>query len=310
MQFPKQIEEKILKLYKSFSVSKISKQRECLTSRYKTQSGKSKSLINGKSDSLVYAVSRMPATFVVLSTLLDTLVIQGAIKNVDSVIDVGAGTGAGFFAVKNSLKVEEISMFERDLFMAEVAEQLTEQKVTRFDILKDKSEQNADLVLSSYVLSEMTDVDRELAVKNLAKLSSNYLLLIDTGTPKTYEDYRRLIPVLENLGFCLLAPCKHKNCELKNDYCQFYARVERSHILKVSKQASLPYEDEKYFYLLFSKLDNEVKTNKRVIRRPKILQNKTELVFCSADGVKREQFSKSDKDSYKLAKKIKINEEW
>ena len=50
-------------------------------------------------------------------------------------------------------------------------------------------------------------------------------------------------------GWNIAAPCMHKECALKNDYCQFYARVERSSLHKLAKNGTLSYEDEKYFYL-------------------------------------------------------------
>ena len=51
------------------------------------------------------------------------------------------------------------------------------------------------------------------------------------------------------MGFCVVAPCMCEKCGLINDYCQFYARVERSSLHKLAKAGALSYEDEKYFYL-------------------------------------------------------------
>ena len=100
-----------------------------------------------------------------------------------------------------------------------------------------------------------------------------------------------------------------EKCGLKNDYCQFFARVERSSLLKMSKAGELSYEDEKYFYLLIAKnIDLKEISDRRVIRRPQIKTNFVELKLCTNLGVFDEKFTKKDKVSYQKARKIKINE--
>ena len=112
---------------------------------------------------------------------------------------------------------------------------------------------------------------------------------------------------VEEKGYNIIAPCMSKKCTLKNDYCQFYARVERSSLHKLAKGGTLPYEDEKYFYLLFAKDEVNVE-GERVIRRPMIKENNVSLVLCTKEGVKNKACTKKDKDEFKRAKKIKINE--
>lgn len=307
MQFPKNIEEKVLALIDGQKLKNLKEKREHLTTKYKEQSGQSKSLIESGDDSLVYAVSRMPATYVVLSSLINTLARQGLIGKIERVFDVGSGTGAGWFAIKDYDESIDCTMFERDKNMADIAKKLTDVQPLRFDLLKDNVEQTADLVLSSYVLSELTESDRIFATRKLAKMSNKYLLIVDTGTPKTYEEFMKLVPILEKEGYFVVAPCKTKKCSLENDYCQFFARVERSAILRASKGAELSYEDEKYFYLLLSKEKTDVQGN-RVIRRPKFAPNLVEHTLCSSDGVIKKVYTKREKELFKKAKKASIND--
>ena len=46
----------------------------------------------------------------------------------------------------------------------------------------------------------------------------------------------------------------------------------------------------------------------RVIRRPVIKENNISLVLCGQEGVENKSFTKKNKDEFKRAKKIKINE--
>ena len=64
-----------------------------VTEKYKSSSGTGRSLIESKNDGLLYAVSRMPATYSVILTLLNQLNKQETIDDFSSVIDVGCGTG-------------------------------------------------------------------------------------------------------------------------------------------------------------------------------------------------------------------------
>ena len=47
---------------------------------------------------------------------------------------------------------------------------------------------------------------------------------------------------------------------------------------------------------------------RRVIRRPILKTNFVELKLCTKDGVKLENITKKDKETYQKARKIKVNE--
>jgi ribosomal protein RSM22 (predicted rRNA methylase) len=145
------------------------------------------------------------------------------------------------------------------------------------------------------------------SVKKMINASNRYVLMIDTGTPRTYENFMKVKRMVPEYGWKVIAPCMTEKCGLKNDYCQFYARVERSSLQKMAKEASLSYEDEKYFYLLLAKDDVKLKQS-RVIRRPIIKTNVTELKVCDSSGVREVLVTKKNKEIYKKSKKTKINE--
>ena len=309
MQLPLYLQEKVKTLYAELKSGELEKTQKSLTYKYKNETGESKSLIDSKKDSLLYAISRMPATYAVVCTLLKQLFEQGFIQDIESVLDVGSGTGAGYFAVKELFADIKIDLIETNSNMIKVFESLTDEdvKVEKADIIRDNVKNQADLVMTSYVLSEMKEQDRLDSVEKLLNLANKYLLIVDTGTPRTYENMMTVKRFVLEKGYNIVAPCNTEKCGLKNDYCQFYARVERSALMRQAKQSELSYEDEKYFYLLISKKNNEI-YGKRVIRRPIIKPNNIELCLCSSNGVERENFTKKNKELFKTAKKAKIND--
>lgn len=311
MVLPEEIQAKINKLFVGLNKKMLVEKRENLTSKYKLNQAVNRSVFDTKEDSITYAISRMPATYSVIYTLISDLINQGKIEKVLSVLDIGSGTGAGFFACRELFENAEISLFERDLKMISVFNELeNEKKVKQFDILRDKIEENADLVMSSYVFSELSEEGRNVAINKMLEASNRYVLIIDTGTPRTYENFMRLKTQLQSQGYKITAPCESEKCGLKNDYCQFYARVERSSLLKMSKSGELSYEDEKYFYLLIDKNAENVRNldEARVIRRPNLKTNFVELKLCTKNGVELKNITKKDKELYKKARKIRINE--
>ena len=310
MILPAHIQQRVNNLFVGLNKETLVSKREQLTQKYKTSQSVNKSVFDTKTDSAVYAISRMPSTFAVICTLMNDLINQSKLKDVYSVIDIGSGTGAGYFACQEVFGNINISLLERDKNMIDVFDKFeTGVQVERFDILRDDIQFDADLVMSNYVFSELNEEGRKIALKKMLDCANRFVLIVDTGTPRTYENFMKLKNMVFEMGYSVVAPCITRKCGLKNDYCQFYARVERSSLLKMSKSADLSYEDEKYFYLLIDKKFESHETNeRRVIRRPQIKTNFVELRLCSSLGVSDEKFTKKDKYSYQKAKKIKINE--
>lgn len=310
MQLPIDIVEKLNSLYDSLENKNLKQTRENLTYKYKNSTGQSKNLVSSKKESIVYAISRMPATYSVLYTLINDLLEQNLISNINTIFDVGSGTGSGYFAFKNFFENASFSLFERNQDMIDVFNFISSDEkdiVGKFDILVDDFKSSADLVLTSYMLSELNQKDRVEAFKKLLNSSNKYLLIVDTGTPETYKNFMELKKLAGELGYYTIAPCLCENCTLNNDYCQFYARVTRSSLMRISKSGTLPYEDEKYFYLLFSR-ENFKMVGERIIRRPRIFTNEIELIACGEDGYRNIKVTKKNRDEFKRAKKIKINQ--
>lgn len=323
MNLPKHLSEKINSLYSELEKHKLKQTQKSLTDKYKNHTGKSTDLISNKNDSILYAISRMPATFSVIHSLIYELAVEGLIIKPNSVCDIGSGTGSAYFAISEIFDDVSFSLFEKNESMIDVFKKLSDNlvDVNKCNVINFEFKNKFDLVMTSFVLSEMTEPDRNRVFQKMLDMSEKYVLVIDTGTPDTYKNTLKLKDLAISKGYKLTAPCKCEVCPLENDYCQFYARVERSSLLRQAKSASLSYEDEKYFYLLFEKTDNsevkhlkELDTNQietelgRVIRRPKIKEKEVELVLCTKNGTEIKKVTKQNKQLFKKARKIKINE--
>lgn len=311
MILPSDVQEKVNNLFVGLNKKTLLSGREELTNKYKSGQAINKSVIESKQDGIVYAISRMPATFAVIYSLLETLINQGKIENISSIIDIGSGTGAGFFASRELFGDAEISLFEREKNMIDVFDKFeTGVKVNLFDFMRDEINLKADLVMTNYVFSELSEEGRKIALTKMLNSSNRFVLIVDTGTPRTYENFMRVKKWAIESGYNISAPCMSEKCGLKNDYCQFFARVDRSSLQKLAKNGELTYEDEKYFYLLIDKNLNSAGDDvlERVIRRPILKTNFVELKVCSSKGVIQKTITKKDKVAYQRAKKVKVNE--
>ncbi len=284
-----------------------------LTEKYKYESGNNASLIGSKKEVLVYSIVRMPATF---GAVYDTLTYVNELNHfgIKSLIDVGAGTGAGTWAANSFYELTSIQCLEKDENMMNVGKELMKEddKLQRlvqwqkYDLLKDELKSSADLILSSYVLNELDFNQRRNAVIDMWSNANKVLLIIEPGTKVGFSIIKEIRSIILKLGGHIIAPCPHENeCPVKeDDWCHFACRVQRSKIHKLIKDGDAPFEDEKYAYIAFSK-EEVNRCQNRIMRHPYITKGKIDLTVCNNDGIKNISIRKKDGDVYKKAKKCK-----
>ena len=284
-----------------------------LSKSYRFESGKSKRFVTQETEATAYALFRMPATFGAVSKSL-AYTLDNLEHLPQSLLDVGAGTGAATWAIEQQLELSEITCLEREKAMRTLGQQLMEksdisvlQKAQwkNFDLISEKIEQKADLVCVSYVLNELSESERIKAVDKLYEATNDILLIVETGTPKAYAQLMQIRKHLISLGTNLIAPCPHTNeCPLSgNDWCHFSCRISRSKIHKQMKEATMGYEDEKFSYLAVSKKQVAPQFS-RVLREPKLEKHQVCLNLCTCDGLKGAYIAKRDKEAFKKAKKL------
>jgi len=162
-----------------------------------------------------------------------------------------------------------------------------------------------DLVIASYLLGEMTQAQRLKTARMLWERTGKLLLIVAPGTPDSYSQMMEVRSELLSDGAYLAAPCPHAGgCPLgENDWCNFTCRVARSKLHKLLKGGDAPYEDEKFFYLAFTR-EPAAQCSSRILRHPLTDKNRMTLTLCCGDGtIKTECVTKKDGELFKAAKK-------
>ena len=316
MELPISLREKINKKAEGKKQSELLEISKEISDRYINKSGKGKRLVTKEDEALVYSIARMPATYGAVATALNWSFEKFNDKIV-SVLDVGAGTGAASWAVSKILNSDiQITCLEREdaminlgkEYMQDEDKNLSQTNWIKKDVSTEKIEQKADLVISSYMLNEFSDESRLSAIRKLWDATNKLLLIIEPGTPESFNNMKNVRKYLIECGGNVVAPCIHnKKCELpENDWCQFTCRISRTRLHKVLKGGDSPFEDEKFFYLAISKKSeiDEFESYSRVLRHPKIESGKITLKLCDNNGIYEKMITKKEKELFKIVRKI------
>lgn len=310
VDIPEELKENIDKLLKENQMHKILEDAQTVSNRYRNNDGKGKKLLTKESEAVSYAISRMPATYAAVSSVLEQT-LDNYNEDITSVIDVGAGTGAVVWAVNDVATINAIKCFEREESMINIGKKLMENtdlndvRWEKFDILQDEIQEKADLVITSYMINELPKGDREKAIEKLWNATNKLLVIIEPGTPAGFANILKIRKNLLKSGGYIVAPCCCLyECPItKDDWCAFYARVARSSVHRHAKNGALGYEDEKFSYIAFSKVPVN-NSGERILRHPKINSGYVNVKVCSANGIEEKTYSKKDKEIYKKVRKM------
>jgi ribosomal protein RSM22 (predicted rRNA methylase) len=296
------------------SLNALSKEREKLTHLYQDNTaGRGLMALSSENQRLAYLATRLPATYAVIcKVLLEMIRRAGAVPEITSLLDVGAGPGTALLAaIDSALPLKTATMLERDPGFIGLGKQLCAEyaHLEQSWLLKEMSQMGEiaphDLVIASYSLNELAEKERQEIAGKLWELALKFLIIIEPGTKSGFESLKKMRETLLLKGAHLLAPCPHSNqCPLSaNDWCHFFARIERSSLHRKTKEAALNYEDEKFCYLIFSKTSYEP-CHSRLLRHPFRGKGFVKLQLCSQTGLEQKTVTKSMKASYAQAKKL------
>ena len=316
MELYLEIKNKLENFLEGYSLKELRDVSFEIVNRYQNESGKGDVLINDELRSKVYAVTRFPATYKVVSDVLEKSLLKYK-EDIRTVIDFGSGSGSASLAAFNTFKLDNITQFERDKSMINVGQSLfdglpihTISEYQDFDFVKDECNKTADLVISSYVLNELEPNNRDEVIMKMWKATNKYLVIVEPGTPTGSEIIQRVRSLLISLGGYIVSPCPHMgNCPIKKgDWCHFSTRVSRSKLHKALKEGDSPFEDEKYSYIVFSKKEVN-RCSVRIMRHPLIYNGYISLTVCNQNGIENIKITKKEKERYKKARKASIGDE-
>ncbi|MEU6869508.1 small ribosomal subunit Rsm22 family protein [Streptomyces sp. NPDC046751] len=278
-------------------------------------------VLRDRSDVAAYAAYRMPATFEAVRSALAALREAAPDWAPATHTDVGGGTGAASWAVAGAWAGPRTTVLDwaepalalgRELAGLSGIPALTAAEWRRARIGAGLELAPTDLVTVSYVLKELT-ADVRTALVDTAAAAAQAVVVVEPGTP---DGYTRIIEARDRLiaaGLSVAAPCPHDEaCPIEpgTDWCHFSARVSRSSLHRQVKGGSLPYEDEKFSYVVATRFAAQP-VGARVIRKPQIRKGQVLLDLCTRDeALRRATVTKRHGELYRAARDVAWGDEW
>jgi ribosomal protein RSM22 (predicted rRNA methylase) len=257
-----------------------------------------------------YAVARMPATFAASSAVFARLADVMPAFNPRSLLDVGAGIGAASWAaVTQWPDIASVIMLDRNPALRTLARRLVgpqagsliNAEILAGDLSAEKPK--ADLVVASYVLAELPEDQVVSVARDLWQATFGALALVEPGTPDGFSRIRNARAALIQAGAHVAAPCTHDHdCPLQEgDWCHFSQRLARSRDHMRLKDATVPFEDERYSYVVVTR--EKVSNGARILAPP--LETKPGLTFklCDETGLHARFVAARDKGEYRRVRK-------
>jgi ribosomal protein RSM22 (predicted rRNA methylase) len=270
--------------------------------------------IRSEADALAYALARMPATYAAVTASLNAL---GEIRPdfaPATLLDVGAGPGTATWAAAEAFSsLRSFTLLDANSALRDLALDLSRYGERLRDMTYQRGEaraaladaEAADLVVASYMIGEISEAERRALTELMWAKTRDTLLIVEPGTP---AGYARIIALREQLiasGAHVAAPCPHDGkCPLiAPDWCHFTQRLPRSRAHKQLKSAELPYEDEKFIYVVLTRTP-VARHPARVLAQPVISKVAISARLCTNRGILNLIAARRDKARYQRLKKV------
>lgn len=316
MRLPEQFQAGIAEVVAAVDQRALARAAVDLSERYRT--GKCAGAMSSPAQRAAYLATRLPATYAANADVFLELAARVPTP-VRSLLDLGAGPGTAMWAAGQALpQIEKFTAIERDAALIDIGRGLAtrsgnaalqQANWTEADI-SNLPDTPHDAVVLSYALSELAE---PLAVIRSAwKLADAVLVLIEPGTPAGFEHILCARDMLIRLGAQIAAPCPHHNaCPLavRNDWCHFSVRLERTSEHRRLKRGELGYEDEKFSYLIATRTAVRP-AQARIVRHPLKHPGHIKLTLCTPDNLQQLTITKSQKGLYRAARQADWGDAW
>lgn len=314
MSLPLALQSAIDQLTASLPLSVLTQATQEVSARYREPT-RSVAALSSEQHRLAYLVTRLPATYQAIHTVLSELALRDPALVLTSLLDVGAGPGTGMWAAAELFSsLSRITPLEQNRAFMEIGQQLAihssqsaiasaqwmQQDMTAVTAWPDH-----DLVLLSYSLGELEESASLNVLRGCWQAARKGLVVIEPGTPRGYAKILRFREALIGWGARLVAPCPHaRRCPMQGtqDWCHFSCRVERSSAHRQAKFGTLGYEDEKFSYVAVTR-DSGQAVEERIVRHPQKRSGHVHLELCTVEGLRNTVISKKQREAYPWARK-------
>lgn len=306
MQFPLELTQAIEALLEGVPRKDLAAAAQKMSLGYRQ--GETSQPIATPLQATAYAVARMPATFAACAAMFARLTEVMPAFAPQSLLDVGAGTGAASWAaIARWPDIASVQMLDRNPSLRALARQLAgtgplaHAEILGGDLSAEKP--RADLVVASYVLAELPQDQAASVARDLWQSAAGALALIEPGTPDGFARIRLARAALVAAGAHVAAPCTHDgNCPLLgDDWCHFSQRLARSRDHMLLKEASVPFEDERYSYVVLTR--EKTAKGARILAPPLETKPGLTLKLCDEAGLGARFVASRDKTEYRRVKK-------
>jgi ribosomal protein RSM22 (predicted rRNA methylase) len=269
--------------------------------------------IRTETDALAYALARMPATYAAVTASLNALREITPHFAPTSLIDVGAGPGTASWAAAEAFSsLKDLTLLDANIALRALALDLGHDSTRLNKMIYQRGEaraglaasEAADLVVASYVIAELSDTERSTLTELMWAKTRDTLLIVEPGTPAGYARIIALRAQLIALGAHVAAPCPHDGtCPLMApDWCHFIQRLPRLRAHKQIKGAELPFEDEKFSYVVLTRAP-VAQHPARVLAQPVVSKVEVTAKLCTSDGLALTRVPSRAKADYTRARR-------
>lgn len=314
MELPLRLRQAVDGALQGVAISELAAASKALSHRYRNEVRDGRLHISDGKLALAYIATRMPATYAAIHASLAALAERQPDFAPRTALDVGAGPGTVMWAASDVWPdLQSATLLEASPAIRAVGEKLAAASGLAHvdwrnaDVTRDAERlAPSDLVTLAYVLDELSPEQRDKLVDRLWSLTSGALVIVEPGTT---AGWRRILDARARLiaeGAHILAPCPHQSaCPIvEPDWCHFAARVARSRVHRLAKEADVPWEDEKYIYLAASRTP-AAPAPARVLSPPESATGRVRLKLCRPDGAAESRLvTRREGDAFKQARRV------
>lgn len=293
MELPSSLRLAVDRALEGVSTTQLAVAVQALSQRYRNEVRDGRLHLSDALAAQAYIATRMPATYAAIHTSLASAAERLSDFAPKTLLDIGAGPGTAMWAAHAIWpQLQSATLLETSSSIRATGEKLASASTIASitwrdgDVRRDVDAcPRADLVTLAYVLDELEPADRAKLVTSLWAATNSVLAIIEPGTT---AGWRRILDARAQLidaGANIIAPCPHAlACPIAEpDWCHFSARVARSRIHRLAKGGDVPWEDEKFAYLIASRTPASPPPA-RVLSPPLTARGRVELKLCQPDG--------------------------